>query len=111
MEDDGEDGTWQLVIHLQKEICSVTQVSHSQCVCAGVQVYAHLQPVHLGPQAALMQRLFELHLDARQEVPPQRTGNWLAHHHGASAEVHLPVTSHSLPQLIGPTQLKKTVSV
>lgn len=55
MEDDGEDGTWQLVIHLQKDNCSVTQVSHSQCVCAGAQVCVHLQPVHLGPQAALMQ--------------------------------------------------------
>lgn len=87
MEDDGEDGTWQLVIHLQKDTGSVTQVSHSQCVCvcAGAQVCVHLQPVHLGPQAALMQRLFELHLDARQEVPPQRTRKWLAHHHGASA--------------------------
>lgn len=36
MEDDGEDGTRQLVIHLQKDNCSVTQVSHSLCVCVGV---------------------------------------------------------------------------
>lgn len=58
-----------------------------------------------------MQRLFELHLDARQEVPPQRTGKWLAHHHGASTEVHLPMTSHRIPQLIGSTRLKGSVCV
>lgn len=67
------------------------QVFVSVCVlrrvCSGV--CAHLQPVKLGPKAALVLRLFELHLDTRQEVPPHRAGKRLTHHHCCSAEVHL----------------------
>lgn len=61
----------------------------------------HLQPVQLGPQAALVQRLLELHLDPRKEVPPNRAGKWLTHHHGDSAEVHLLTSeiTHSLSSL------------
>lgn len=88
MEDNGEDGAWQLVVHLQTDRSSVTQITTvSERVC--VQVCVHLQPVQLGPQAALVQRLFELHLDPRQEVPPHRARKRLTHHHGGSTEVHL----------------------
>lgn len=37
MEDDGEDCTWQLVVHLHTDITLVIQVSSGQvCVCSGV---------------------------------------------------------------------------
>lgn len=57
-----------------------------ECVLSWV---FHLQPVQLGSETALVQRLSELHLDPRQEVPPHWTGNRLPHHHDGSTEVHL----------------------
>lgn len=104
MEDDGEDCTWQLVVHLHTDITLVIQVSSGQvCVCSGVCDCVYLQPVQLGSQAALVQRLFVLHLDPRQEVPPHLAGEWLTHHHSGSAEVDL-VTSHTHSQFIGQKQ-------
>lgn len=93
-------GSW-LSTCKQKSRQSYRWVSFSEhaCVCFSVCVY--LQPVQLGPQAALMQRLFELHLDSRQEVPPYWAGKWLTHHHSGSAEVHLTTSdiTHSLSSL------------
>lgn len=48
-----------------------------------------LEPVQLSPEATLMLRLFELHLDPRQEVPPDWAVDRLTHHHNDAAEVYL----------------------
>lgn len=45
--------------------------------------------MQLGPQAALVVRLLELHLDARQKVPSHWAGDGTTHHHGCSGEVDL----------------------
>lgn len=83
-------GRWHLATGYppaHKKHVSDTSECVSEYVCVGVCVY--LQPVQLGPQAALVRRLFELDLDPRQEVPPHRAGKWLTHHHDSSTEVHL----------------------
>lgn len=89
MEDNGEDCPWQLVVHLHREHISHIRVFLDRCVSVCFWTAVYLEPVKLGSQAALMQRLLELHLDPRQEVPPHLAGKWLTHHHGGSAEVHL----------------------
>lgn len=81
-------GSW-LSTCIQEPHQSVIQVHSAEHVCVCLCVCVYLQPVQLGPQAALVQRLFELHLDTGQEVPPHRAGKRLTHHHDGSAEVHL----------------------
>lgn len=54
-----------------------------------------------------MQRLFELHLDPRQEVPPHLAGERLTHHHGGSAEVNLTTSDITHSQSARWTDSKK----
>ena len=98
MEDNGEDCTWQLVVHLQTDTTLVIQMSVFLDRYMCVWVCAYLQPVQLSSQTALMQRLFELHLDSRQKVPPHLAGKRMTHHHGDSAEVHLMTSDITHPQ-------------
>lgn len=109
MEDDGKDGSRQLVVHLRTGLALAGSHSHRWVflgVCSGMYVcgYIHLQPVKLCSQTALVHRVLKLHLEARQEVPPHWAGNRLTHHHSGHTEVHL--TSHTVTQLTGETTIK-----